>query len=80
MYDLNTMSALYHIAQNEPPRLTRSHPVFPDVTRSEEMISFVEKCLKKDPSVRFSARESKQVGVYWVVDIPLRLGKPAARF
>uniref|UniRef100_A0A1I7SE52 non-specific serine/threonine protein kinase n=1 Tax=Bursaphelenchus xylophilus TaxID=6326 RepID=A0A1I7SE52_BURXY len=62
LYDLNTMSALYHIAQNDPPTLSRTHPVYTEVVRSEEMIDFVSKCLKKEPSDRMSAVECKNHG------------------
>ncbi|KAI6214668.1 hypothetical protein M3Y94_00295700 [Aphelenchoides besseyi] len=59
LYDLNTMSALYHIAQNDPPVLSRVHPQFAGVVRSNEIISFVQLCLQKDPSSRPMAADCK---------------------
>ncbi|CAD5213969.1 unnamed protein product [Bursaphelenchus okinawaensis] len=60
LYDLNTMSALYHIAQNDPPTLSGTHPVYKEVLRSLEMIDFVQKCLKKEPNDRMTAAQCKE--------------------
>ncbi|XP_065663747.1 serine/threonine-protein kinase TAO3 isoform X2 [Hydra vulgaris] len=48
LFKMNAMSALYHIAQNDPPRLTSSEC-------SNEFREFVVKCLAKVPSDRPSA-------------------------
>lgn len=55
------MSALYHIAQNDPPTLSRVHPQFEKVVRTDEIISFVAYCLQRDPKTRPSAQECRQV-------------------
>ena len=52
---MNPMSALYHIAQNDPPRLSN-----PDKW-SKDFVDFVDCCLKKEPSERLSAESLKQV-------------------
>ncbi|XP_047142062.1 serine/threonine-protein kinase TAO3 isoform X1 [Hydra vulgaris] len=48
LFKMNAMSALYHIAQNDPPQLTSGQ-------WSEDFRSFVVKCLAKLPSDRPSA-------------------------
>ncbi|XP_071946618.1 serine/threonine-protein kinase TAO1-like isoform X2 [Antedon mediterranea] len=50
LFNMNAMSALYHIAQNEPPSLSSE-------TWSHEFRNFVERCLAKDPEQRPSAEQ-----------------------
>lgn len=49
---MNAMSALYHIAQNEPPALNRSG------NWSNNFFCFVDACLAKDPTNRPNSHES----------------------
>lgn len=51
---MNAMSALYHIAQNDPPSLTTTD-------WSDEFLSFVNVCLAKEATDRPSATELLQV-------------------
>ncbi|KAI6176544.1 Protein kinase domain-containing protein [Aphelenchoides bicaudatus] len=60
LYDMNTMSALYYIAQNAPPTLSKVHPIFENVIRSDDIISFVKHCLQREPKDRPSAQECKE--------------------
>lgn len=46
LFHMNAMSALYHIAQNDPPRLLRPE------NWSEIFIDFISVCLKKEPEDR----------------------------
>ena len=55
---MNAMSALYHIAQNDPPKLQ------PSELWSEALESFVVTCLKKEPEDRPTADELLKVGVW----------------
>ncbi|EGT54717.1 hypothetical protein CAEBREN_08722 [Caenorhabditis brenneri] len=56
LFSMNAMSALYHIAQNDPPTLS---PV--DSTEqpewSPEFVQFIDKCLRKPADERMSAEE-----------------------
>ncbi|XP_053789227.1 serine/threonine-protein kinase dst1-like isoform X3 [Vidua chalybeata] len=54
LFQLNAMSALYHIAQRDPPAL--KHPQ----EWSEEFRDFVSRCLRKLPQERPRARELLQ--------------------
>lgn len=54
LFNMNAMSALYHIAQNNPPTLT-THTDW-----SEAFLSFVNACLAKDPIHRPSATDLLQ--------------------
>ncbi|XP_058716827.1 serine/threonine-protein kinase TAO2-like isoform X2 [Poecile atricapillus] len=54
LFQLNAMSALYHIAQRDPPGLKQPH------TWSEEFRDFVSRCLRKLPQDRPRARELLQ--------------------
>lgn len=84
---MNAMSALYHIAQNDPPtlkepakwsifllRLRKSFYValphtafiltllsFWFILRSVDLVSFITKCLNKDPKDRPSTEDLMQV-------------------
>ena len=52
---MNAMSALYHIAQIDPPKL--QHPE----EWSESLQHFISRCLKKEPEQRPTAEELLQV-------------------
>ena len=56
---MNAMSALYHIAQNDPPKLQRPE------NWSEIFIDFISLCLKKEPEDRPTSVELLKVGVLW---------------
>lgn len=51
-FNMNAMSALYHIAQNDPPILQPQTPDWSPVFRD-----FVDQCLKKSPLERLSSSE-----------------------
>jgi len=51
-FNMNAMSALYHIAQNDPPQLNRATGQW-----SEKFHAFLGSCLRKEPSERMSANE-----------------------
>ncbi|CAF0974201.1 unnamed protein product, partial [Didymodactylos carnosus] len=51
LFSMNPMSALYHIAQNEPPTLSE-----PD-SHTVDFVSFIDMCLQKAPSDRPTANE-----------------------
>ena len=57
LFHMNAMSALYHIAQNDPPRLQRPE------NWSEVFIDFISVCLKKKPEERPTSSELLKVGV-----------------
>uniref|UniRef100_A0A914WVB1 non-specific serine/threonine protein kinase n=1 Tax=Plectus sambesii TaxID=2011161 RepID=A0A914WVB1_9BILA len=50
LFNMNAMSALYHIAQNEAPSLARD----PATPWSPRLRTFIESCLKKEPSERMN--------------------------
>ncbi|PAV63512.1 hypothetical protein WR25_07685 isoform A [Diploscapter pachys] len=57
LFSMNAMSALYHIAQNDPPILA---PTPPDQSPwSQNFTSFIDKCLRKEAQERMSAMECK---------------------
>jgi thousand and one amino acid protein kinase len=55
-FNMNTMSALYHIAQNDPPKLQLKLSTGEVTTWSEKFSSFVNQCLRKDPEQRLSTK------------------------
>ncbi|CAB3401325.1 unnamed protein product [Caenorhabditis bovis] len=55
LFSMNAMSALYHIAQNEPPKLSAVESDQPEW--SPEFVSFIDKCLRKFPEDRITAAE-----------------------
>lgn len=57
---MNAMSALYHIAQNDPPKLS-TKVVEGAVPWSEDFRSFVDGCLKKSASERMSTSRCREV-------------------
>lgn len=79
LFQLNAMSALYHIAQRDPPGLKQPH------SWSEQFRDFVSLCLQKLPQERPRARELLQHGFVarerppGVVPELLRRTKMAAR-
>lgn len=54
LFNMNAMSALYHIAQNESPMLSSEE-------WTAEFKQFVVSCLSKDPRPRLSVSECLQV-------------------
>lgn len=58
LFNMNAMSALYHIAQNDSPSLSGG-----DWT--DEFRNFVDDCLAKTPKDRPSARDILQVILYF---------------
>lgn len=56
-FNMNAMSALYHIAQNDAPSLNASN-TWTDIFRH-----FVELCLKKNPSERPSSSKLLSVNI-----------------
>lgn len=60
LFNMNAMSALYHIAQNDPPKLS-TKVVEGAVPWSEDFRSFVDGCLKKSASERMSTSRCREV-------------------
>ncbi|GMS90949.1 hypothetical protein PENTCL1PPCAC_13124 [Pristionchus entomophagus] len=58
LFNMNAMSALYHIAQNEPPTLAPVEDGSP--SWSSAFVSFVGACLKKEPGERMTTAEAQQ--------------------
>lgn len=62
---MNAMSALYHIAQNEPPNLSTDNLENALTTPwSDRFVSFVEQCLRKDPYQRLSTNACLNVCLF----------------
>ncbi|CAI5445556.1 unnamed protein product [Caenorhabditis angaria] len=55
LFSMNAMSALYHIAQNDPPKLGQGDAEPQEW--SPEFIEFIDKCLRKVADERISAAE-----------------------
>ncbi|CAF0936496.1 unnamed protein product [Rotaria sp. Silwood1] len=58
LFNMNPMSALYHIAQNDPPTLmikNENQPTNPSYTN--DFILFIAMCLQKNPNKRPTANE-----------------------
>lgn len=60
LFNMNAMSALYHIAQNDPPGLAIQPIGENTIPWSKEFHSFVEQCLLKDPRQRMSTRQCQR--------------------
>lgn len=60
LFSMNAMSALYHIAQNEPPSLADTAPS----NWSDRFHSFVAQCLQKDSQRRLSTNECVNVSFF----------------
>jgi len=58
LFDMNPMSTLYHIPQNDPPTLTNP------AKWSSDFQDFVGQCLKKDPAERTSTKDLKEVSFF----------------
>jgi thousand and one amino acid protein kinase len=66
LFNMNPMSALYHIAQNEPPTLMmnlenqqmNSVPLY-----TNDFISFIAMCLQKNPNDRPTSTELLKVNI-----------------
>ncbi|EFO25500.1 STE/STE20/TAO protein kinase [Loa loa] len=56
LFNMNAMSALYHIAQNDPPTLSRGE----NSLWSADFHSFVDLCLRKDPRERMKTGPCQQ--------------------
>lgn len=54
-FNMHSMSALYHIAQNDSPKLSATYEW------TEEFRNYVIECLQKDPSIRPTAAELLKV-------------------
>ena len=57
LFNMNPMSALYHIAQNEPPTLGMVDDIEHAPAYTDDFISFIAMCLKKLPNERPAAKE-----------------------
>ncbi|VIO92007.1 conserved hypothetical protein [Brugia malayi] len=57
LFNMNAMSALYHIAQNDPPKLSHSEN---SSSWSADFHSFVDLCLRKDPRERMKTSPCQQ--------------------
>jgi thousand and one amino acid protein kinase len=57
---MNPMSALYHIAQNEPPTLMMNNE---NQSYTSDFISFIALCLQKNPNDRPTPNELLKVNI-----------------
>ncbi|VDM06768.1 unnamed protein product [Wuchereria bancrofti] len=57
LFNMNAMSALYHIAQNDPPKLSHGEN---SSSWSTDFHSFVDLCLRKDPRERMKTSPCQQ--------------------
>ena len=62
---MNPMSALYQIAQNDPPTLKITN----DVHYTDDFISFIAMCLQKLPNERPAAKELLSVMINFLHQI-----------
>lgn len=58
---MNAMSALYHIAQNDPPSLAPLPTTENCIRWSRDFCSFVDLCLQKDPRKRLQTDKCREV-------------------
>ena len=70
LFNMNPMSALYHIAQNDPPTLMMNAENEPNhahgeprVLFSDDFTAFIAMCLQKNPIDRPTAKELLQVTI-----------------
>lgn len=61
LFNMNAMSALYHIAQNDPPTLALVPFGENSIPWSADFRSFVELCLRKDPQERMKTNRCQHV-------------------
>lgn len=57
LFSMNAMSALYHIAQNDPPTLSPITDPSEQPEWSSEFVQFIDRCLRKPSEERMSAEE-----------------------
>uniref|UniRef100_A0AC35TKW0 Protein kinase domain-containing protein n=1 Tax=Rhabditophanes sp. KR3021 TaxID=114890 RepID=A0AC35TKW0_9BILA len=57
LFNRPAMSALYHIAQNDPPKLSRTKEKGEPTNWSTDFHDFIGKCLKADPKTRLTAND-----------------------
>ncbi len=60
LFNMNPMSALYHIAQNEPPTLMMNNE---NQSYTNDFISFIAMCLQKNPNDRPTSTELLKVNI-----------------
>ncbi|VDN53964.1 unnamed protein product [Dracunculus medinensis] len=60
LFNMNAMSALYHIAQNDPPSLTPLPTTENCIRWSRDFCSFVDLCLQKDPRKRLQTDKCRE--------------------
>jgi len=65
LFNMNAMSALYHIAQNDSPSLNSP------TDHSEDFVTFVNTCLTKEPSGRPTASQCLQVCIVFSAGLDL---------
>lgn len=61
LFNMNVMSALYQIAQNDPPSLSTDNLETNSTPWSYRFTSFIDQCLRKDPLQRLSTNECLNV-------------------
>lgn len=68
LFNMNAMSALYHIAQNDPPCLSALsiNGKTQSSVWSDRFYSFVNQCLQKDPQQRLSTNACLNVKFYLI--------------
>lgn len=69
---MNAMSALYHIAQNDPPTLSHGENFS---AWSTDFHSFVDLCLRKDPRERLKTGPCQQVSCLFLLYHLVRYNK-----